>query len=92
MKLEPSFTVTCCDFTFSAPYEHEALEKLMNHIKRNHPDVVKKLNIAGRKEAMSQNGCGYFDNGEGMTGGWFQAESTFRQAWKRNALKRMLER
>jgi hypothetical protein len=90
MKLERTFTVTCCDFKFSASYEYEALNKLMAHIRKNHPAVVKKLNKNGRREAMSQNGCGYFDNGKGSTGGWFDAQSSFREAWKRNALKSML--
>ena len=91
MKLEKKFTVSCCSFQFSSDWEHESVAKLMSHIRKCHPELVKKINKNARKQAMSQNGCGYWDELSSNYSGWHKATPTFREAWKLNALEKMLD-
>ena len=64
---------------------------MFNHIKRNHKRCYEKIKKLGREEAMSQNGRGYADDGKSPNDGWFKAQPSFRIAWMKNALRRMIE-
>jgi len=90
MKFEKICTVSCCDFTHTAPYQNQVLEKLMGHIKRKHPEIVKRLNRHGREQAIRNNGCGYFDDLKSNNSDWHKADSYYREAWRMNALKNIL--
>lgn len=67
--------------------DHGAVNALLNHIIKCHPDLYAKLKKAGRREAQSQNGCGYFDSGNPSNDGWHKAQPTFRRAWIESALR-----
>jgi hypothetical protein len=91
MQLVESFRVSCCGKTHEFTYKYEAIEFLMKHIRRKHKSLLGKLEREGRKLARSQNGCGYYDGNDKDTG-WSRAQPTFREAWRENALKAILER
>jgi len=63
----------------------------MGHVKRKHPKIVKQLNLRGRELATKNNGCGYYDDLKSNKSGWQKAEPSYREAWKMNALKEMLD-
>jgi len=90
MTFKKSFTAECCGSQFVSNDEYESLKALIRHIRRHHPVVVKQLNKRARQAAMSQNGCGYYDDGKQKSGGWHDSQSTFREAWRMNALREML--
>lgn len=89
MKITTTIKVECCNgkFEFSSSSNHEVIEALLNHVKINHKPLYERLERKGRRLAMSQNGCGYYDSGKGEQGGWWDAQPPFRQAWIENALE-----
>jgi hypothetical protein len=91
MKIETKIIATCCEKEFVGEYEYEVLGKLLNHIRKCHPDILNKINKNARKHAMSRNGCGYWDDGKSPQSGWYKAQPIFREAWRKEALERMLE-
>ena len=95
MTLISTFTVkcSCCEkFTDTSNEQYEAVINLLNHIKNHHKSFFEKLQIRGRQLAMSQNGCGYFDDGKSKTGGWHESQASFRMAWTRHALEEILNK
>jgi hypothetical protein len=87
MKVSKSFIFTCdCGHEYEVSEEHVGVERLLGHIKQKHPLIFTRLEKEGRKAAMSQNGCGYHDSGEGKYGGWHEAQASFRNAWIKNVL------
>lgn len=90
MKLTRQFKITCCGKEIASEHDYEAVEQAMRHIRHARPDMVKRLEREGRKAAQSQNGLGYFDSGKKSGDGWHKAQATFREAWRQNALERIL--
>jgi hypothetical protein len=90
MKIIPKFTVTCCGLSRNYREEYLAVEGLMRHIRKKHKDILAKLESRGRVLARSQNGCGYYDGSDSDTG-WPLSPETFKEAWRRNALREMLK-
>lgn len=81
-------TAQCCDKIWLCSSRHDALERLLTHIMRAHPEQYAKLKREGRVAARSQNGLGYYDSdgAKGPYNGWDRAQPTFRRAWIRKAL------
>jgi hypothetical protein len=92
MKIIQQYTPQCCERMPAQSYgqDYEAVQALLNHIIKCHPELYAKLKIEGRKEARSQNGCGYWDEGKPSGDGWHKAQPTFRRAWIENALRRRI--
>lgn len=90
MKITKVVTVTCCGKCKTFDKEYQAVDYLLNHIRRSHKGLLKQLDARGRVLAKSQNGCGYYDgNGEG----WRRAKRknpNFVSAWTKHALERRL--
>ena len=88
-KIVESYEVQCCDVKKSFEWKHEAVDYLMGHIRRKHKNLLPTLEKKGRDLARSQNGCGYYDGSDKDTG-WPRAQASFREAWRKHALERML--
>lgn len=87
--IESRHISTCsCGFTACDDSERGVTIQMLNHIKSKHKVWYKKLIKLGRKEAMCQNGRGYYDDGKSQDRGcgWFKATETFREAHTGNAL------
>lgn len=94
-KLNPviisTFTAICgCGKQISASYEYIMLNEFLNHINRDHKEVLAKLEKRARAEARSQNGKGYLDLSDEDIG-WPEAQETFREVWREEALKQMIK-
>jgi len=63
----------------------------MGHIRRKHPDIVKYLNERGRGLATRNNGYGYYDDIKSNNSGWHRAGPSYRETWRMNALREMVE-
>lgn len=89
--------IDCCTISGKYDNEHEALDDLLAHIRKAHKKYYEILTKSGRRLAMSQNGCGYSDDGktkEKKVGrhNWNEPGADgFRQAWISNSLKKALE-
>lgn len=87
--LQTTVTVSCCRVSKQFEWEHEALQWLLGHVRRVHPRLLKRVNRYARELARNQNGCGYWDTDN--SNGWAKAQATFREAWRRHALKELIK-
>ena len=90
MIFKQEFQTGCCNFTWTNENKNWVLEKLMLHIKNEHPDIDARIEEKGRDEARSLNGCGYYDGNKPSGDGWHNATPIFRHAWRLKALAREL--
>lgn len=96
IKLERKFIITCpCQQKFYGVSEDDILERVKDHILRNHYEEYVQLSNSARILARSQNGAGYFDcdtfsKTDEMLQGWWASQETFRNAWIKEALKRLI--
>lgn len=89
--LTQSYTVRCCKMTRVFEWDGQALGWLLGHIRKKHASMLPMIEARARKAALSQNGSGYYDGaGKSKTGGWHDAQPSFREAWRKNALGRIL--
>lgn len=90
-SLTQTYTVKCCKVTRSFEWEHQAIGWILGHIRRKHASLLPIIEERARKSALSQNGMGYYDGaGKSKTGGWHDAQPSFREAWRENAIRRIL--
>ena len=88
MKLESKFTLTChCGKIKVFTEELDALHYGVRHIRRYHKRLYRCIDKEARELAKSQEGLGYIDSD------WPKrnTEPTFREAWRVDALLRMLQ-
>jgi hypothetical protein len=89
-SLTEIFVTNCCNTTFLDTSKYDLFKKLMQHIRSKHPDVLATLDKYGRELARSQNGCGYYDGSDKDTG-WPNAQESFKEAYREQALERILK-
>lgn len=76
-------------------FKHEAMKWLLQHIRHNHPSVLKQVKKIGRELARSMNGMGYYDgigpHSKTKKWGWFASSPEFREAWTEKAVEKILK-
>lgn len=69
--LTTQYTAMCCSVQFQGKRE-SVIKRLLEHLRKKHPNLAEDIEREARNAAMSANGHGYYDDGKSTTGGMAQ--------------------